>query len=143
MRFPRITPSLAVAALALFVALGGTALAVSSKARPVVACGNGSVKAFAAVQLDTYAGSFPSTFSGDAGNFATRWSCNGQAAQVRSTGSGSFQIRFPGVPMKTVVAGAFTSVGRPSDVAAWISGDVIVVNTGDSSGSVGFSIAVF
>src|SRR5262249_13180608 len=77
-RLPHLTPSLGVATLALFVALGGSAFALSTKAPPVLRCGNGSVKAFAAFEFDTFPGAFPQQFSTDPGIFAARFSCNGK-----------------------------------------------------------------
>ncbi len=143
MRSRRVSPSLAVAMLALFVALGGSALAVSA-ARPVAVCGNGSVKGYASVQLDTYAGGFPQTFSNAAKEFAARWSCNGRSPDVRSAGAGTFQIRFPGVAFKAAVGSVYTTNGaRSSHLSASISGGVITVDTGDTGNAVGFSIAVF
>lgn len=145
-RVRRPSPALAVAVLALFLALGGSALAVGKAGpRPVVRCGNGSVKGFAAVNLDFFAGAFPTSFSGDARVFAARYSCSGASPQARSLGNGTYEVRFPGVPAKSAVVSAFSQRGA---TATWWPGSAgsfrvqLLTPGGDPSGS-GFSIAVY
>src|SRR4051794_40758844 len=92
----RPSPSLVVAMLALFVALGGSAIAID-KAVPVTRCGNGALKAYASLNLDQFAGAFPTAFSSRADLFERRWQCNGRAAEVRLAGDGVYEVRFPGL----------------------------------------------
>jgi hypothetical protein len=97
-RTRRVSPSLGVAILALFVALGGSAVAVTN-AKPVLRCGNGSVKAFAAVELDTFVGSFPQQLSAAPNLFAARFTCNGQPAQARLAGAGRYDTASRASPL--------------------------------------------
>src|SRR5512146_1028237 len=96
-----------VAMLALFVALGGTAIAVGN-AKPVTICGNGSVKAFASVNLDGLAGSVPEQFTSDGRYFTSRWACNGHAVEIRNAGNGAYEIRVGGLTPRTAVASLFS-----------------------------------
>ena len=139
----RPTPSLAISLLALFFALGGTAVPVNS-ARPVTACGNGSVKAFAAVNLQGYAGAFPSQFSSADKNFAVRWACNGSAAQVRATSAGVFEIKWPGISSRMVQV---SSLAPEAEVTSWTYGSgayqIHVARNDGTTGNYGFSITVY
>ena len=140
------TPPMAVAMLALFVALGGSALAVSS-ARPVTVCGNGSVKAYAAVDTDRYSGAFPGQFSSAAQNFAARWQCNGRSPEVRDAGADAFQIRFPGLNVRSAVATGYTSRTRGS-VNIKVTDGIVNVYTAtaagnNAAGSFGFTIIAY
>ena len=132
--------------LALFVALGGTALAVHAKAKPVVVCGNGSVKAIAAVNLDSFAGSFPISYSNDPSLFAARWSCNGKAAEIRQVSNGVYDIRFPNITPR--VANVTVMSGQNTGSASWSpTGDgAFRVYTIDGDGAMhshGFAISVY
>jgi hypothetical protein len=140
-----VNPPLIVAMLALFVALGGSALAVRAKSRPVVVCGNGSVKAFAAIQLDSFVGAFPAQFSDAARLFNARWSCNGAAVQVRDAGRGVLQLRFPGLSVRSAVVSPLSS-NKQGATTWWLADDGtvnILVTTldGATGAGVGFSIA--
>jgi hypothetical protein len=131
--------------LALFVALGGSALAFGKAVKPVVRCGNGSVKAYAAVNLDSYAGAFPTSFSSEARNFTARYSCTGTAAQVRRVGHGVYEIRFPGVPARSAVVSGDSYNGAQ---VSWTNGAegsfrVTVLSPSGYPSDFGFSIAVF
>lgn len=139
----RLSPSLGVAMLALFVALGGSAVAVT-KAKPVVRCGNGSVKAFAAVDLDTFAGSFPQQFSSAANLFAARFACNGQAAQARVAGAGRYDVRFPGIASRAATVTVLSD--RPGTVSWRLVNGTYQIRVLDPNGNPterGFAIAVF
>jgi hypothetical protein len=134
-----------VAMLALFVALGGSAFAVTRPPKPVLPCGNGSVKGFAAIDLDTFAGAFPSQFSTDSRIFTNQYSCTGRAPEVRLAAPGTYEIRFPGIPLR----GAQVSIlsGSQRGFASWsVSGDALRVYTQRADGStptMGFSVVVF
>jgi hypothetical protein len=91
----RPTPSLVVAAIALFVALGGSAFAVSQAAQP--RCAPGAVRGIAAVHGVPGAGlgNIPDKFSSNRALFANRFNCAGGAAQVRRVNVGVYEVRFP------------------------------------------------
>jgi hypothetical protein len=145
-RVLRSSPSLVVAMLALFVALGGSALAVRKAVKPVVRCGNGSVKGYAAVPLDGYVGAFPTSYTNAANVFAARYDCAGGSPQVRKVSSGVYDIRFPVVDARSAIVSGFSS-SRPQ-VASWSrNGDgsfrvQLVLPSGEKS-DLGFSIAVY
>jgi hypothetical protein len=138
-------PSLAVAALALFVALGGSALAVTAKKKPpLTACANGTVKGYATFDLDQVSGSLASSFTSDGRWFKTRYSCTGAAAEIRDAGGNSIEIRFPGVSISAATASIYSGGNRGSaDVT--FSADTVHVYTIDGSGNSaqrGFSVIV-
>jgi hypothetical protein len=111
-----VSPSFAVAVLALFFAVGGTATAFKG-ATPKNRCPAGSVKAIAIVTGNPAEGieNLPPAFSGAANLFSYRWSCSGAPATIqirkstRETGAPGyrgFDIRFTGNPGKVVLANA-------------------------------------
>jgi hypothetical protein len=136
---------MAVALLALFVALGGSAFAVGKAGKPVVRCGNGSVKGYAAVNLDSFVGAFPTQYASGANLFDARYDCAGGSPQVRKVSNGVYDIRFPGVTGKTAAVTAFSA--HPG-VATWSRNSdgsfhvQLLLPSGETS-DFGFSIAVF
>jgi hypothetical protein len=145
MRFRFFSPSMLVAMLALFAALGGTAIAVDKAAKPVVVCGNGSVKAYASVNLDGLAGSVPSQFTSDGRYYTSRWSCNGHAMELRNAGNGAYEIRVAGLTPRTAVASLFSGALR-GDATTQLLGDTVRIYTERPDGTtptVGFAIAIF
>ncbi len=105
MRLPRFTPSMALAAAALFFALGGSAFALrnSTAAR----CSIGSARAIAYVTGDISGiANLPTSWSSSASLFRYRYSCSGGTIQVRKAieAGGGFDIRFPGNPGRYPVA---------------------------------------
>jgi hypothetical protein len=112
----RPSPALVVAALALFVALGGSAFAVSQAAQP--RCATGSVRGIAAVTGIPSAGmgNIPGQFSSNPAFFSRRFNCVGGATQVRRVNTGTYEVRFPGNRAQTAMASA--AVGFYTSVAA-------------------------
>lgn len=98
-----ITPATALALVALFFALGGSAFALGERAlEPTAAqkrCANGAVRGIAVVTGNPSAGmaNIPDRFSGTASFFSRRFNCTGRAVQVRRVETGVFEIRFVGV----------------------------------------------
>jgi hypothetical protein len=140
----RLTPSLVVAMLALFVALGGSALAVHT--RTLGSCGNGSVKAFAALNFDSISGAFPQGYTSQRRFFVARYSCTGRAAQLRHSGAGIWDIRFPGIAPRAATVSILSA--NSHGAASWsVLGDgAFRVYTLDADGTPhdhGFTIAVY
>lgn len=100
-----LSPAFVLAAAALFLALGGSALAVGGSAVKSAAaqqrCATGAVRGIAVV---TNAGAIPSDYRSTASLFVRRFNCKGGAIQIRKTGTGVFEIRFPGISNPTAVA---------------------------------------
>jgi hypothetical protein len=108
----RVSPSMVVSCLALFFALGGSALALDGHQAKAVRCPAGQPRAIATVTgLPDLGGGVPGVFQGlpnhwtGAGRyFGYRWSCSGQPIQVKAlipdpkTDTYGFDIRFPGNP---------------------------------------------
>jgi len=98
-----ITPGTVVALLALFFALGGSALALGERvAGPSVAqqrCANGAVRGVAVVTGIPSQGiaNVPGTFTGARNMFARRFNCTGKTIQVRRVEFGVFEVRFVGM----------------------------------------------
>jgi hypothetical protein len=140
----RLSPSLVVSMLALFVALGGSAIAID-KAAPVTRCGNGSLKAYASLNLDQFAGAFPTAFASNADLFQRRWSCAGRGAEVRLAGDGAYEVRFPGI-QATAATVTINSTAHPGFATYAIVNGVFRIYTRNADGTplgIGFTIAAF
>jgi hypothetical protein len=105
-----ITPGTAIALLALFFALGGSAFAVGERIQsPSVAqqrCANGAVRGFASVTGDPSKGmaNIPDRFSSAKALFTRKFNCTGRAVQVRRVEIGVYEVRFVGNAAGTVLA---------------------------------------
>ena len=108
------TPGTAIALVALFFALGGSAFAVGERIQsPSVAqqrCANGAVRGFASVTGDPRSGmaNLPDQFSSANALFTRKFNCTGRAVQVRRLDIGVYEVRFVGNAGGTVLA---TGVG--------------------------------
>jgi hypothetical protein len=141
----RVSPSTVLAALALFFALGGTAIAVQDAVRPQARCAPGAVRGFIVVNGDPARGiaNFPDQFTNAKPLVASRFNCAGAAPQARRVGIGVYEVRFPGngasVPMVSAPA-AETTVGAVGPgtfrVGLWVPGRQDAVDTP-------FAVAVF
>lgn len=115
-----ITPGTAVAALALFFALGGSAFAVGERALgPSVAqqrCTNGAVRGIAVVTGIASQGmaNFPDKFTGAGNLFTRKFNCTRKAVQARRVEAGVFEVRFVGISgasgFGSAVSDAYTTV---------------------------------
>jgi hypothetical protein len=97
-----LSPGTALAVIALFFALGGSALAVGERAQSPSAaqlrCTNGAVRGVAYVR-GTSAGmaNVPDKFTSAGPLFGRKFNCTGQAVQVRRVETGVFEVRFAGI----------------------------------------------
>jgi len=104
MRRPRLQPrpETVIALLALFFALGGSALAVGEHVQGTLVaqkrCANGSVRGIAAVTGIPSQGiaNLPGNFTGSGAYFGRRFNCTGRAVQARRVEAGVFEVRFVG-----------------------------------------------
>ena len=104
MRWPRISlrPETAIALLALFFALGGSALAVGEHVQGTLVaqkrCANGAVRGIAVVTGIPSQGiaNLPGNFTGAGAYFGRRFNCTGRAVQARRVEAGVFEVRFAG-----------------------------------------------
>jgi hypothetical protein len=128
----RITPSLVVAAVALFVALGGSAFAVGTKTAKL-GCAAGAAKAYVMFDADHFTGSFPQSFSSDPRLFARHYTCNGRTPEARGTANG-IEIRLPGVPAGAPVISVLASTGGFASVTVETDG-TYRVQTWDPNGN--------
>jgi hypothetical protein len=107
-----ITPGTAIAVVALFFALGGSALAVGERIQsPSVAqqrCSNGAVRGIATVTGIASQGiaNFPDNFTSAGNLFSRKFNCTGKAVQARRVEAGVFEVRFVGVAGASAVASA-------------------------------------
>ena len=105
-----ITPGTAIALLALFFALGGSALAVGERIQSVSAaqqrCTNGAVRGVAYVTGNPTMGiaNVPGTFTSAGVLFGRKFNCTGKAIQVRRVSLGVFEVRFVGNAAPSAVA---------------------------------------
>jgi len=97
-----LTPATAIALVALFFALGGSAFAVGERLQATSVaqqrCANGAVRGVAVVTGDPARGmaNLPDQFTGAANVFSRRFNCTGRAVQVRRLGIGVYEVRFVG-----------------------------------------------
>jgi len=107
-----ITPGTGIALIALFFALGGSALAVGERIQsPSVAqqrCANGAVRGIATVTGVAGQGmaNVPDRFTAAGNLFARKFNCTGKAVQVRRVEAGVFEVRFVGVSGASAVGSA-------------------------------------
>jgi hypothetical protein len=105
----RPSPATILSTLALFFALGGSALAVSHAIRPQARCADGAVRGIAAVTGDPGKGvaNLPDRFSSAKNLFSRAFNCAGGGVQVRRVSLGVYEVRFPGnAGQAAVVSGA-------------------------------------
>jgi hypothetical protein len=97
-----LSPGTALAVIALFFALGGSALAVGERVQSPSAaqprCSNGTVRGVAYVR-GTNAGmaNIPDRFTSAGSLFGRKFNCTGKAVQVRRVETGVFEVRFAGI----------------------------------------------
>jgi hypothetical protein len=109
-------PGGAIGLVALFFALGGSALAVGERVHDPAstaqrACSQGNVRGVAQVTGGpSGAANIPGTFTGTRGVFTRRFNCTGRAVQVRRLGIGSYEVRFVGNGAPTAIAGGGSGV---------------------------------
>jgi hypothetical protein len=98
-----ISPGTAIALVALFFALGGSAFAVGQHVQgPFGAqprCANGAVRGIAYVTGPPGAGmaNIPDRFTSTPSIFGRKFNCTGKATQVRRVETGVFEVRFSGI----------------------------------------------
>ena len=122
----RPSPSLVVAGAALFVALGGSALAVSDAVRPQARCAPGAVRGIAAVTGNPSAGmaNIPDKFASTKALFSRTFNCAGGATQVRRVNVGVYEVRFAGNGAQVALA----SAGAAETTVAALGGGVFRVS---------------
>lgn len=119
-----ITPATALALVALFFALGGSAFALGDRIQSPFAnqkrCANGAVRGIAVVTGQPSAGiaNIPDRFSSTASFFSRRFNCTGKGIQVRRVETGVYEVRFVGVSGGSAVASgsgdSYATVDRPT-----------------------------
>jgi hypothetical protein len=108
---PRPSPATAIALVALFFALGGSAFAVGERMQAASAnqqrCANGAVRGVAVVTGNPAAGiaNIPDRFTSSANLFGRRFNCTGRAVEVRRTAIGIYEVRFVGNAAQTALVG--------------------------------------
>ena len=104
------TPGTAIALVALFFALGGSAFAVGERIQgPSAAqqrCTNGAVRGIATITGNPSQGiaNIPDQFTASPSLFARKFNCTGKAVQVRRLEIGVYEVRFVGNAAPSVVA---------------------------------------
>ena len=98
----RVAPGTAIALVALFFALGGSAFAVGERVGGTAAasqrsCAQGNVRGVAHVAGGpSGAANIPGAFSGAKTLFGRRFNCTRRAIHVRRIGIGVYEVRFVG-----------------------------------------------
>jgi hypothetical protein len=134
----RVTPSTVLAALALFFALGGSAIAVRDAVRPQARCAPGAVRGYIAVNGDPAKGiaNLGDQFTSAKPAVGARFNCAGGAPQARRVGQGVYEVRFPGNGAQIGMvssATAETTVGAIGPgtfrISLWVPGRQDAVDT--------------
>ncbi len=134
----RVTPSTVLAALALFFALGGSAIAVRDAVRPQARCAPGAVRGYIAVNGDPAKGiaNLGDQFTSAKPMVGVRFNCAGGAPQARRVEIGVYEVRFPGNGSQLAMvssAAAETTVGAIGPgtfrVTLWLPGRQDAVDT--------------
>ena len=106
------TPATALALVALFFALGGSAFALGDRIQSQLAaqprCANGAVRGIAVVTGSSSAGiaNIGDSFTSNKSFFSRRFNCTGKATQARRVETGVYEVRFVGVSGGSAVASA-------------------------------------
>jgi hypothetical protein len=109
-RRAQVSPGTAIALIALFFALGGSAFAIGERTQgPTAAqqrCANGSVRGVATVTGNPAQGiaNIPDQFTSSPVLFSRRFNCTGKAIQVRRAEIGVYEIRFVGNAAPSAIA---------------------------------------
>jgi hypothetical protein len=125
-----LTPGTGIALLALFFALGGSALAVGERIQSASVaqqrCANGAVRGIAYVTGNPTMGiaNIPGTFTSAGVLFGRKFNCNGRGIQVRRLSIGVFEVSFVGNPASSAVA---SGVGNAYAVVEPLPGGVFRV----------------
>lgn len=107
-----LSPGTAIALVALFFALGGSAFAIGERVQSAAVaqqrCTNGAVRGFATITGDPNAGiaNVPDKFTGAAVLFSRKFNCTGKGVQVRRVDRGVYEVRFVGIAAASAVASA-------------------------------------
>src|SRR6187402_3861334 len=134
----RVTPSTVLAAVALFFALGGSAIAVQDAVRPQARCAPGAVRGYIVVNGDPAKGmaNFPDQFTSAKPLVDARFNCAGAAPQARRVNVGVYEVRFPGNASQVAMASAGaaeTTIGYVGNgvfrVSLWVPGRQDAVDT--------------
>lgn len=134
----RVSPSTILAGLALFFALGGSAIAVSNAVKPQPRCAPGAVRGFIAVNGDPAKGiaNLGDQFTSAAPAIGVRFNCNRGAPQARRLDRGVFEVRFPNSASELAVVSAGTAettIGRLGPglfrITLWVPGRQDAVDT--------------
>jgi hypothetical protein len=145
-----ITPGTAIALVALFFALGGSAFAVGERIQATAAaqqrCTTGAVRGIAVVTGDPKVGiaNLPDKFTSAAVVFGRRFNCTGKGVQVRRAGLGVYEVRFPGITGGSAVAntlGGFQTAVEPLPASVFRVSVAPLAGSGDKADQ-GFTIVV-
>jgi hypothetical protein len=106
----RASPATVLSGLALFFALGGSALAVSHAVKPQPRCATGAVRGIAAVKGDPGPANIPDVYSSAKALFSRTFNCAGGAVQVRRVAVGVYDVRFAGNGAESAVVSATSAL---------------------------------
>jgi len=122
----RITPTTVIALLALFFALGGSAIAVTEAVRPQARCAPGAVRGFIAVNGDPTKGiaNIGDQYTSARPAVGVRFNCAGAAPQARRVNTGVYEVRFTGNGAQVALA----SAGAAETTVAALGGGVFRVS---------------
>lgn len=122
----RITPTTVIALLALFFALGGSAIAVTEAVRPQARCAPGAVRGFIAVNGDPTKGiaNIGDQYTSARPAVGVRFNCAGAAPQARRVNTGVYEVRFAGNGAQVALA----SAGAAETTVAALGGGVFRVS---------------
>ena len=142
----RFSPSLAVATLALFFAVGGSAFAIGQKVAPQAKCGQGTVRGLAEVTglVNRGTANIPDHYTASSVSYLGRHFNCGGAIQVKRTDTGTFYVKFNGNAASTGVASAWGSDPAGAAVSRQPDGSFqVIIGSHSTPEDEAFTIVVF
>jgi hypothetical protein len=143
----RVRPATAIALLALFFALGGSAAALTTKAAsPQPRCAQGAVRGIAEVtgQPTHGAANIPDKYTADPSYLGRRFNCSGRPIQVRRADTGTFFVKFVGNAGTSALASAMGPDPAGATVARQPDGSFqVIIGSHQTPEDESFTIVVF
>jgi hypothetical protein len=128
----RIGPATALALLALFFALGGSAFALGTKVAPQARCVQGAVRGLLEVtgQPSHGVANLPDQYTSDRSYFGRTFNCGGGAVQARRLSAGVYDVRFVGNAASSALVSGMGGDGAGADITRSPDGSFHVTLSG-------------
>lgn len=139
MRLPKPTPALVISLVALFFALGGTALAVGAKSAPQPRCAQGAVRGIAVFDKGGDFTALTNSWSGGGTVLSYAWNCDGGHVLIRKdTEHNGVDVQFAGNPATVAIVQSLSEgVPNGGSISRQPDGSFLVTMGGSNTGVAG------